>query len=462
MRLAFVFLLCAASLVSAQPTYTTGFEPPDFVLGDVQGQDGWGYLSNSPTGGTIVGAPVHGGAQSLRLFTRNVDFFGVASHVFSATVDPPAGESGSTVQGVVVPDPETHFSATLWYRTPDVPVVSTRSDGRIAELNPSSKGSGPTDPTRRYAQVRVFNNGDGRVRVEIGWYTNASTTFTVAVVAFLDWGAWYRFDYLLQFVDGLNGSAPNDRFSLTIYDAGGVQLGTACGSTWETAWKADPTFGGGLQAQAVNGFDFWSQTGPNNTIVGHIDDFSISSFTAAAFAVSITGATSVCFGATTTLSSSIAATTYTWRDAGTNVVATTPTGNAPAGTYTLTVTNALCEAATSAPFTVSSQPALQATIAGRGYVVDAADRDLLTANFNGTATSYTWRDAGNNVVGSGSTFNAPAGTYTVTVTDTSCGSATSAPFAVTLLATPTVPTVGEWGLLAMLAALAMVALLRTR
>lgn len=456
MRFFAVLLFLTASVLSAQPTYTTGFE--DFILGDVQGQQGWGHLSNSPTGGEIVAAPVHSGARSLRLFTRNAGFLGVASHVYSATVAP-AGEAGSTVDSLVVPDPESHFSASLWYRTPDAPVVSTRGDGRIAELNPSSKGPDSGDPTKRYAQVRIFNNGDGRVRVEIGWYTSGSSAFSVAVVAFLDWGAWYRFDYLIHFVDGLNGSAPNDRFSLTVFDANGVQLGTACGSTWETAWKSDPTFGGGLTAQAVNGFDFWSQTGPTGTTVGYIDDFSISSFSAAAFTVSITGATSVCPGATTTLSSSIAATTYTWRNAANDVAATTPTFDAPAGTYTLTVTNALCESATSAPFTVTAQPSTQVTITGRGYVIDAADRDLLTAEVTAPVTSYTWRNAASAIVGTGATFSAPAGTYTVTVTG-SCGTVTSAPFPVTLLATPTVPTAGEWGLLVLMVALAMAALVR--
>lgn len=460
MRFFAVLLFLAASLVSAQPTYTTGFE--DFVLGDVQGQDGWGHLSNSPTGGTIVDTPVHAGGRSLRLFTRDAGLLGVASHLYSATVDPPAGEAGSTLDGAVVADPETHFSASLWYRTPDAPVVSTRPDGRIAELNASSKGPDADDATKRYAQVRIFNNGDGRVRVEIGWYTNASSAFTAAVVAFLDWGAWYRFDYLIHFIDGLNGSAPNDRFSLTIFDAGGVQLGSACGSTWETAWKSDPTFGGGLAAQAVNGFDFWSHTGPTGTTVGYIDDFTISSFSAAPFAVAITGATSVCPGATTTLSSSVAATTYTWRNAAGDTVATTPTFDAPAGTYTLTVTNALCETSTSAAsFTVTTIPAPQVTIAGRGYVIDAADRDLLTAQVTAPVTDYTWRNAANEIVGTGTTFSAPAGTYTVTVTG-SCGPVTSAPFTVTLLATPTVPTVGEWGLMALMVTLAMAALVRTR
>jgi IPTL-CTERM motif len=143
-------------------------------------------------------------------------------------------------------------------------------------------------------------------------------------------------------------------------------------------------------------------------------------------------------------------------------VATTPTFNAPAGTYTLTVTNALCESATSAPFTVTQNPPLQATIGGRGYVANDADRDPLTAGFNGTVAGYVWRDAQGTIVGSGPTFNGPAGTYTVTITDATCGSATWPAFAVIILATTTVPTASDWGLLALASALAALAFLRMR
>jgi len=40
-----------------QTTYTADFESPTFVLGNVQGQNGWGHLPNSPAGGVIEAAP---------------------------------------------------------------------------------------------------------------------------------------------------------------------------------------------------------------------------------------------------------------------------------------------------------------------------------------------------------------------------------------------------------------------
>ncbi|MCA1635146.1 MAG: lamin tail domain-containing protein [Acidobacteria bacterium] len=92
----------------------------------------------------------------------------------------------------------------------------------------------------------------------------------------LNWGEWYRLDYDIRFFDGLNsGSRPNDVFKISIYDLNGTLKGSATGSTWESAWKTG-TFGGGSTARAVNGFDLWTQTGPNDALVGLIDNFSMN------------------------------------------------------------------------------------------------------------------------------------------------------------------------------------------
>lgn len=353
---AFAVLLFLTLPVSA---YTTGFEPPAFTIGDVAGQDGWGHLSNSPTRGEVVPAPAGSpplfGSQSLALRTRDVGMFGVANHLFSATIDPPAGETGSTLEGTVVPNPRSQFSATLWYRTPTVPVISTRPDGRIAELNPSSKRVAPDAPANRYAQVRLFHDAGGRVRVEIGWYR--ASGFVTETVAMLDWGRWYRFEYRIALVDGLAGDEPNDRFSLSIHDAAGALAGSACGSTWELGWKSG-SFGGGTSPRAINGFDFWSVTGPNDVIVGHLDELSMtaSSSGAGVFSSSISGSNRVCCGGTTTLTATASGGTpasYTWRNANGDVVGSGPTLETGAGVYTVTIADDTCAIATSAPFAVA-------------------------------------------------------------------------------------------------------------
>jgi hypothetical protein len=268
--------------IFAQTSYSTDFESPTFTLGNVQGQNGWGYLSNSPAKGIIeaapAGSPVSFGAQSLAIRTNDVGFFGVQNQLYSALVDP-AGETGSTIGGVVVATPFNQYIASFYYQAPATPVISTRADGRFAELNPSSKNLPPTEPANRYAQIRVINDTNtaaGKVKFEIGWYSVSTTTFTVATVAQnLNWGEWYRFDYRISLCDGLNGASPNDTFRIIIQNLSGNNLGIAFGSTWESAYKTG-SFGGGTTPRAVNGFDFWTQTGPNNALVGYIDNFSES------------------------------------------------------------------------------------------------------------------------------------------------------------------------------------------
>ena len=278
-----LLMLCTLSkVIYAQTSYSTGFEPPVFTLGDVNGQNGWGYFSNSPTKGVIESAPAGSSSffetQSLAIRTNNVDFFGVANHLYSATIDP-AGEPGSTLGGVVVAAPYNHYVASFYYQAPATPVISTLANGRFAELNPSSKGTGAGDLPNRYAQIRVVNDtntASGKLKFEIGWYTFADQTFIFQTVAQnLNWGEWYRLDYDISFCPGLNGTSPNDVFKISIYDLNNNLVGTSTGSTWETAWKTG-NFGGGNTARAVNGFDFWSRTGPNNALVGTIDNFSES------------------------------------------------------------------------------------------------------------------------------------------------------------------------------------------
>lgn len=447
-------LVCAlvSPLASGQAVYTTGFEPPEFALGDVAGQNGWGHTGNSHTGGDIepvpVGSPATFGSQSLEIYTRNTINVGVANHLYSATIDPSAGETGSTTGGVVVLNPQPVFRATLWYHTPLAPFVSTRGDGRFAELNPSSKGNAAGDLANRYAQVRIFNAPNtlfGSPAVEIRWPTTP-ITFAATTVATLNWNEWYRFEYLIHLIDGMDGANANDRFTLTVFDSDGNQLGTACGTTWEVGYKSG-TYGGGSTARAVNGFDFFSTSGPNGNVAGYVDQLSMTAQSHGGLvAVGVSGEINVCSGGNTTLTASASGgsgsfTGYVWRDSLMNVVGTTATLVAVAGSYTVTATDTLCVTGTT-PVTVTSEDPLVATIDGASSVCFGGTTTL-TANAtggSGTINAYEWRNASNAIVGTASTLNAGAGTYTVTVTDATCGTATSMPFQVqvTCKATPVV------------------------
>ena len=393
----------AAVPVAAQPTYSTGFEPPTFTPGDVYGQDGWGHTSNSPTEGLIVTAPAPVmGTQSLQIQTRETDFFGVTNHLSSAKIDP-AGEDGSSIHTVgVQADPASHFFASFWYHTPEEPFISEdqggtprSAPGLFAQLNPASKREAFDSAADRYAQIRLSNSTntpDGLVRVSIGWPTPTAPGFVIEDVADLQWGQWYRFEVAIHFVEGLGpGDEPNDLFSVRVYDASGALVGVACGSTWEWGYRTQNYLGGNTLPLAVNSFDFASNTGPDDRVVGHLDDFTMTSSNAsvAAPAVTIGGAASVPPGGTTLL-----------------------TANATGG--------------------------------------------------NGGIVAFEWRDENGAIVGTEATLEAGVGTYTVTVTDAFCASATSDPAIVTAASVTAIPTAGTWALIALGMALAGAAVLRLR
>ena len=467
MRLTLVLSLFLSVSLFAQSTYTTGFEPP-FLPGSINGQFGWGSVDNSPTGGDIVLSPARG-TQSLALtmLKDSPDFQFVANRLFSPLIDPAAGESASVHGGIAAVGPQSHFQATLWYRTPSTPLGAAGT--RIAQLNPSSRDPrtpNPGDqpfPANRYAQVRIVHDAGGTARVEIGWYSsytsNAVNTFEVAQVAFLNWGQWYRFEYLIHFVDGTDGNAPNDRFTLTVFDETGNQVGTACGSTWELPYRQG-FFGGGLGARAVNGFDFWATTGVTGTVTGHLDDLTFTAFEPAEpFVAEISGPTNVCFGETTTLTASgsgggAGTTGFIWRNGANEVVGTDAQLTAGAGTYTVTVTNSLCETA-SDTLTVTEYPQLQVAITGSGR---------LTALVTGGTgvVSYQWRDELNALVGTGPTLDAGPGTYTLTVTATGCIGTVTASAQIVVPAFEPIPTLGTTAMLVMMALFAIAAVLRMR
>lgn len=474
----------AATPVAAQPTYSTGFEPPPFILGDVYGQDGWGHTSNSPTEGLIVAAPAPVlGTQSLQIQTRDIGSFGVTNHLSSAKIDP-AGEDGSTIHTVgVQADPATHFFASFWYHTPEEPFISVdqlgnprSAPGLFAQLNPASKREAFDSPADRYAQIRLSNSTNtlaGLVRVGIGWPT--PTGFVVEDVADLQWGQWYRFEVGIHFIEGLGpGDEPNDLFSVRVYDASGALVGVACGSTWEYGYREQGFLGGNTLPLAVNSFDFASNTGPDDRVVGHLDDFTMTSSDAAvaALEVNITGEQDVCAGETTLLTANATGgdggiVAYEWRDASDAIVGTGPTLEAGAGTYTVTVTDAFCGTATSAPFTIGEVPPLSVAVSGSLTTSPPGPGGTTTLTANpsggtGTIDSYSWTDGNDAVVGTGSSVVVGPGTYRVTVVD-GCGSATSNDVVVTEAAAVTeIPTASTWALILLGMALAAAAVTRLR
>ncbi|WP_289058679.1 SprB repeat-containing protein, partial [uncultured Flavobacterium sp.] len=139
-----------------------------------------------------------------------------------------------------------------------------------------------------------------------------------------------------------------------------------------------------------------------------------------------------CFGASTgsvtvgTVTNAIGTVNYSWKNSANAVVGTTATvSNLPAGTYTVTVTDTCSSQSNSVTI---GQPAAALALGGSSKT-DASCFGASTGSVTaGTVTNaigtvnYSWKNSANAVVGTTATVsNLPAGTYTLTVTD-SCSS----------------------------------------
>ena len=156
----------------------------------------------------------------------------------------------------------------------------------------------------------------------------------------------------------------------------------------------------------------------------------------AALALAASSKTDVnCFGASTgsvtagTVTNAIGTVTYSWKNASNVSVGNTASvSNLPAGTYTLTVTDSCSSQTNSVTITQPSAALALAVSSKTDITCFGASTGTVTAgavtNTVGTVT-YSWKNASNISVGNtASVSNLPAGTYTLTVTD-SCSSQTN-------------------------------------
>ncbi len=185
------------------------------------------------------------------------------------------------------------------------------------------------------------------------------------------------------------------------------------------------------------------------------------SFTSNAFIVSentlptanITGTASFCTGGNTLLASNAAPgsgtiTNYQWNLAGVSINGATSSNYtaAIAGSYTVTITNSNGCSFTSTPFILIVNALPTANITGTASFCTGGNT-LLTSNAtagSGTITNYRWNLGGAPISGAtASTYTATAaGSYTVTITNSSGCSFTSNAFALTINALPTANITG--------------------
>jgi uncharacterized repeat protein (TIGR01451 family) len=143
--------------------------------------------------------------------------------------------------------------------------------------------------------------------------------------------------------------------------------------------------------------------------------------------VNASGPTAFCAGGSVTLTAPAGMANYNWSNGGTGQSITV---NA-AGTFSVTVTDANGCVNTSSPVIVTVEPAPTATIAASGATTFCAGGSV-TLSANGGMAGYLW----SNGATTPSINVTTGGSYTVTVTDASGCTATSAPMVVTVNPAP--------------------------
>src|SRR5438270_6946310 len=109
-----VFAFVLEDTVHAVTLYSTGFEPPIYVPGDINGQDGWTTgVANSSTGGS--------GANSAALVTTNDPSSGIQALV----LDGSRLTSSNGLQPSVFADHSFNFNAN------NTPILTLQADMRL-------------------------------------------------------------------------------------------------------------------------------------------------------------------------------------------------------------------------------------------------------------------------------------------------------------------------------------------
>jgi PKD repeat protein len=271
-----------------------------------------------------------------------------------------------------------------------------------------------------YARCQVFDNS----RAQVSIYSNSARTILVgsscinlpANFGGLDWiqhGSGTGFG-LQRFTTGwLDNSElyPTTPISINIGSIGCGYNFSATGTLpvgVQYLWN----FGDGQTSTLANPTHVYANTGSNNvslTISSNGCVFSTTTSTVLSSVVptpTISGTTTFCAGASTTLTSS-SGTSYLWSNGATSQAITVTT----AGTFTVQVSNASgCQSAASAA-TITTVNVLPATPTISGITTFCAGASTTLTSSSGT--SYLWS---NGATSQAITVNSP-GTYTVQITN---------------------------------------------
>jgi len=224
-----------------------------------------------------------------------------------------------------------------------------------------------------------------------------------------------------------------------------VLLSYVTGTPVTYQWKRNGSFLGG----ATNSTYTATQTGSYSVMVvnacGNVTSNTISITQAVIPTATISsGATTVCTGGSTLLSSSVTGVpvTYQWQRNGTNIASASSATYAATldGNYTLVATNACGNVTSNAIALTSITPPAPSITAAGPVSICTGGSVVLNSSVTGTAPiSYQWQRNGVNIsAATGVSYTATlSGTYRLQTTN-SCGTVFSNTITVSIISTPTV------------------------
>ncbi len=195
-------------------SYSTGFEPTTFTVGNINGQDGW--EKTGPYDAEVTSSPVIDGVQSLRI-SNAVTTGAFGDQTFAPELSSGAGETGVGT--------ENHFEA-------EFKISSTN----LAQQPGLALSVSPDDGNGSRMSYLGFVDEAGGIRVTFYDVTNPGplstiSTFNPVDLGLLDRSASHTIKFEMDFVDG-----PSNDVVRIYIDGSLVHTGTS----WENYFRYDP------------------------------------------------------------------------------------------------------------------------------------------------------------------------------------------------------------------------------
>lgn len=228
--------------------------------GRAPGNGQWWLPDNAATSGEVRAGVGFAGGNGLVVGNRGNGNDGVIDNLHTPKLNEMSGES--SVPGAVHPD----FLSSFMFRTASATPVSGLT------FKAESWGRDRTTWLAFYEDGGDLKANYSGVIAGAGGPND--DVFTDNIYAgTLVWGAWYRVDTLVQFVDGAN----NDVVTVSLYDSSNALVHTWNDTTWENYYRQDSEQGpNGNQITGVDALQFQARGSPTGD-VAFVDNISYAS-----------------------------------------------------------------------------------------------------------------------------------------------------------------------------------------